>query len=329
MKSLAAIALLAAVHVPALAQAAAPVAAPGLMQLQQRDAKLFATGWRLVTGNARYCEGAAPAIGVLLHDAHAYGDPEAVRAQLGLSGDISVQAVAPGSPAERAGVAANDTLVSIEGRNVATAFPRGIPRWQRLIDIDAALNAALSDGKTELQMARTGAAAVRLGLEGTPACPTRFEVLDTGSRAVADGARVIFGRNFTGFGFPEDEFAAAVAHELAHNLLGHRERLDRDGRKRSLVRLTERDADRLTPWLLYNAGYDPRAAARFMRRWGPRYSHGIFRKRTHDGWDERVEFIETEIAWLEGVVEEHGAADWSRHFRREADGQVRPAAPGG
>ena len=36
--------------------------------------------------------------------------------------------------------------------------------------------------------------------------------------------------------------------------------------------------DRLMPWLLHNAGYDPAAAVRFMRTWGPKHGGWIFRK---------------------------------------------------
>ena len=139
-------------------------------------------------------------------------------------------------------------------------------------------------------------------------------MLDGGKRAVADGSRVIFGRDFAGFAYAEDEFAAAVAHELAHNLLRHRKMFDAVGRSQSLVRLTERDADRMMPWLLYNAGYDPRASVRFMTRWGPKYGGGLLRDRSHDGWDERVEFIEAEIATMEAALAETGKADWSQHF---------------
>jgi len=72
----------------------------------------------------------------------------------------------------------------------------------------------------------------------------------------------------------------------------------------------------LMPWLLANAGYDPAAATRFMKRWGPIHDGGIFRKRTHDGWDERVEFIEAERALIEELQQEEGV-DWRRHFTRE------------
>ncbi len=129
----------------------------------------------------------------------------------------------------------------------------------------------------------------------------------------------MIGARFPGFTYEEDIFAGVVAHELAHNLLGHTIWLDRNKRKRRNVRLTEREADRLMPWLLANAGYDPAAAYRFMTKWGKDHDLGIFRARTHDGWDERAEFIAAELPIISGLMASDGQADWSVYFRREID----------
>ena len=60
--------------------------------------------------------------------------------------------------------------------------------------------------------------------------------------------------------------AAVLAHEFAHNVLKHRAWHEANGgRKRASVRLTEREADRLSPWLLANAGLDPRGGVEFFK----------------------------------------------------------------
>lgn len=301
--------------------AAAPLAAAApdreLAELQARDRQLFAAGWKLASANAAFCERAAPSLGLSVLDAGGFGDPEGVRRQLGLSGDLAVGAVAPDSPAALAGIAPGDTLVALGGTPLAERFPRAKPAWQRLIEVTAALDDAASSGPVTLTLARPGTADRTVTLSGTPACPSRFEVLDSGGRAAAEGTRVIFGRSFPGFAYPEPEFAAAVAHELAHNLLRHRIALNDKGRSLGNTRLTEREADRLMPWLLANAGYDPEAAVRFMERWGPRHGGGLLRKRTHEGWDERSEAIRAEVAKVKAVVAAEGKADWARHFTRE------------
>jgi len=290
---------------------------PDLTELRTRDRQLFATGWRLASANAPFCQGASPALGLAVLDAGGFGDPDAVRRQLQLSGDLAVGAVGPGSPAQAAGVAGGDTLVALNGESLAQRFPRAKPAWQRLIDVTAALDAAASAGPVELTLARAGEPVRTVILRGTSACPSRFEVLDSGGKAAAEGTRVIFGRSFPGFAYPEAEFAAAVAHEFAHNLLRHRAALDADGRSLGNVRATEREADRLMPWLLANAGYEPEAATRFMERWGPRHGGGLFRKRTHEGWDERSDTIRAEVAKVQALMENEGKADWALHFTRE------------
>jgi predicted Zn-dependent protease len=116
---------------------------------------------------------------------------------------------------------------------------------------------------------------------------------------------------------PEDDLlAAALAHELAHNLLGHRARLDASGRSWSKVKATEREADRLSVWLLANAGYDPAAAVRFFERWGPKFDLGLLATPDHDGWKTRRATVAGEIANLRAAQAANGgAADWSRAFK--------------
>lgn len=296
---------------------AAPREDKALTELLAREARLFAVGWRLAAANAPFCQGARPALGLSVLDAGAFDDPAAVRRQLGLVGDLALGAVAPGSPAEAAGLRANDTLIAIDGAVLAERFPRRKPAWRRLIDVTAALDAAAAAGPVELAIARGAEAPRRLSIAGAAACPSRFEVLDGGGKAMAEGTRVIFGRGFPGFAYSEPEFAAAVAHELAHNLLRHRARLDAAGRSMGNVRVSEREADRLMPWLLANAGFEPAAATRFMERWGPRHDGGLFRNRNHEGWDERADTIRAEVAKVQGLMASEGKADWARHFARE------------
>ena len=308
-----ALALLLALTQPALAESREKNAAAALAALQQSDARLLAIGWRLAAGNAAYCSDAQPAVGLLLQDVAGYAEPEAMRKAAGIAGPIAVQAVAPGSPADAAGLRANDEILGIDGTMVAALPAAEEEDWRRLTRLHDAIDASLAaDGKVLVTLPNRG----NVTLEGVPACPSRFEIIG-GDGAAAEGARVVIGRKFVGLSYPEDEFAAAIAHEFAHNLLRHRVWLDRHGRKWRNVRATEREADRMMPWLLANAGYDPAAALRFMRRWGPNHGGGLFRKRTHEGWDERAEAIAAEIALVEAVRAPDGSADWSRHFVRK------------
>ena len=128
---------------------------------------------------------------------------------------------------------------------------------------------------------------------------------------------MLVGADFPGFAYPDDELAAALAHEMAHNLLGHIDYLARAGKGDNRGRNSERDADRLMPWLLANAGYDPSAASRMMRKYGPRYGGGLLRDRSHDGWDERVELIEAEVEKIKALGWKNGSnsIDWRTYFK--------------
>lgn len=289
-----------------------------LAQFQERDQRLQNVGWRLVSGNAPFCDRVKPAVGLQVIDVAGYGAPETVRSALGLERSFGVQNVAAGSPAARSGAFAYKREISRIGDEEPNAWPANKRLdWKRLaraydvIDAQAAEGGAVTIGFADGSETR---------VEAVPVCATRFELLTGSKKAAAEGARVLLGAQFPGFAWEEDEvFAGVVAHELAHNLLHHRDWLDRNTRKRKNVRLTEREADRLMPWLLANAGYDPAAAYRFMVRWGKSHDLGIFRKRTHDGWDERAEFIEAELPIIAELLEREGHADWSVHFRREID----------
>ena len=305
---------LALLPVPALADAARDRAS--LSRLQAEDLRLQAIGWKLAVANARFCE-AKPAVGLLLQDMANYAQPARMRAAAGIAGHIAVGVAVPGSPAALAGLVPNAEIVAIDGRAMADLPAAEAGDWRRLTGLHDAIDAALvRDGAVRLAW-REGDAVREATLAGIPACPTRFELLDSGGRAAADGSRVVIGRKFAGFGYAEDELAAALAHEFAHNLLAHRAWLKRAGRKAGNIRLTEREADRLMPWLLANAGYSPQAAVRFFRKWGPGNDGWIFRGPTHDGWDERVESIEAELPQVERLMASEGAADWRTYFRRE------------
>ena len=312
MKRATAIAALALAFTSGPALAVTPSLPPptALQHLRALDARVQSVGWRLVRGNAPFCRQVAPGIGLLLQDLASYVDPEGVLAALKAYGQIAVQAVAEGSPADRARID-GDFLEAVAGQSVA-ALPNVKPGdYARLAGLHDRIDAALaSNGQVELvRYAKT------LTIVGEPICVTRFEMLSSGSRAAADGRRVVIGRKLVET-FPEDELAAALAHELAHNLLGHRARLDASGRAWSKVKRTEREADRLSVWLLANAGYEPEASLRFFARWGPMTDLGPLSSPDHDRWKTRVRKITAEIAAMRAAMAKDpgGAANWARDF---------------
>lgn len=295
----------------------------GLNTLQQRDEQVQSIGWKLVTGNAPFCTSTRPAIGLLLQDVAAYGRPDAVRRAMNLSGDILVQARAAGSPAEQAGLPVFAEVLAIEEQSMRDLPAAGKERWQRLAGLHSKLDETLvARGEVEIVWRSAEGAPIVSTLVGRAACATNFEVIAGSRRASANGARVAIGSEFAGFAYPEELLAAAIAHEFAHNLLAHPAWLDENGRSQSHIRMTEREADRLMPWLLANGGYDPAVGERFMRKWGPGNDGGLFRGRTHDGWDERAGFIAAELPLIQRSIAARGGADWASDFVRD----IQPTA---
>ncbi len=289
---------------------------------QQYDQRLQDIGWRLVTGNAEFCADAIPSVGLQLQDIRSYGGPDVARAALGLTGDFAVQTAAQGSPSSGLNnMSANREILALDGEDLNRWPAEGRLDWKRLVRAHDFIDQQLAvRGALQIQFAD----GTEEEIVPVSACPTRFEVMGNSRRAVADGKRVIIGIEFPGFQYEEPLFAAAVAHEFAHNVLKHRAWLDTYKRKRRNIRMTEREADRLVPWLMANAGYDPRAAVEFMTKWGPQHDGGLFRGRTHDGWDERAEFILREVEQIEALMAREGKADWTQYFVREIDPSKPP-----
>ena len=283
---------------------------------QDADQRLQDTGWQLARANAPFCPRVVPSIGLQLQDMASYGAPAIARTALGLGGDFAVQTAARGSPAALAGsFTRNREVVRIVTLDPATIPAAARFEWQRLARLHDHIEAMLTEhGGIAITFADGETARV------TPVevCASRFELMGDGAKAVADGARVVIGVGFPAFAYPEEEvFAALVAHELAHNVLGHDAWLDRHGRSDRNVRRIEREADRLVPWLLANAGYDPAAGPRFMRRWGAKHDSGLKMRRKHEGWDERAKHMEREVPLVRDAMARTMRADWAALFRRE------------
>ena len=105
----------------------------------------------------------------------------------------------------------------------------------------------------------------------------------------------------------DDQLSAIFAHELAHSILHHRDRLSAAdvkkgllgefGRDRRLNREAEVEADLLSVHLLANAGIDPRVAPALWRsKFGRSLSGGLFHDPAHPSADARAEALEQEIA---------------------------------
>lgn len=287
---------------------AAPAAAQPVDELQQDDALVQTIGWRLSHANARFCPRGAPGIGLLLGDAQTFADPAAAHAAYGLKGDIAVAAVAADSPAEAAGLAANTEITAVSGTPIGPPPRKG--SWDRVWALQARLEqAAAQTGEVSLTLADGRVVTV----QAEPSCGVRFILDDGKDNAGATRRQVRIGReSLDRLGRDEAMIAAVLAHELAHAALDHETVLGPGERSTVAVRRTEREADRLSVWIMATAGYDPEAALRMIRLIGPR-GILVIPGASHGKASTRAREMAAEIAVMRAAPD----TDWALRFRRE------------
>jgi beta-barrel assembly-enhancing protease len=273
-------------------------APPGdLSPLVAADRRLVEVGRRLAKGGAGFCAGTVSNPGWTLADVEQYR-PEVragVKASLGIGALPTVVAVEPGGAAAQAGVQPGDALVSIDGQAIPPA-PSSRASRTRLALIERA-------APVETVTVSRGGRVLTLSLRPEPGCPSHFLIgRAKGLRGVSsDGRQVGVSPEMLDYVANDDELALVLAHELAHNILGHNKGVpafraagqDRSGLSK---KSREAEADRWALYLMARAGYDLNAAPGFWRRWGPKTSFGIFNAGTHPGWRDRAAAAQAEIA---------------------------------
>ncbi len=212
-----------------------------------------------------------------------------MQSQFGVSGFPTVQGVVPGSAAARASLYEGDVITAING----AAMPNAVTKKPRFDVVDAAtlaLETAFSKGPATLTLARN----VTVRLKPASACPSSFQVVPAAKlTATAAGRYVQLSSGIVDAARDDDELAFIIAHEMAHNVLEHKLRLDKQGRKAANVLATEIEADEFGLILMRGAGYDPHAAARFWAREGDRMDAGLFRDGTHLSPGKRTIFLQS------------------------------------
>lgn len=256
---------------------------PGLVRQEDR---LAAIAWRLTTGSAHWCPQTVPQPGWILGDQRRFDKRERPAAKLayatGGEGPF-IAAIAPGSPADHAGLARGTGIAAIDGQPIPTLGDGPTVR------IDA-VQVMLAAREPAVALIVTDDGGRRYALAPSPGCASGFRVERSGPQAAANGKLVRVTLRLAASVVADDELAAVVAHELAHNILRHPSELAGQ-RSVARVRATELDADRLSVWLLADAGYDPRAAIRFWER----HEKPLIRAATHPPRRERIAAIAAQI----------------------------------
>lgn len=295
---------------------AAGDAGPAGSFLRADDARVAEISYRLALAGAAHCPARYPLSGLAFHHLREYraDDRPALIAAYRLDLGIGILAVIGASPAAQAGLRAGDVIVRINGETVRAAPIAGAPApaaaWRGPIEAgEDQLEDALRIGPVRLSVLRDGSDVVPITLTSRSGCPARARLARSGqSNAFATGRHVILTTATLAFTGNDDELAVVLGHELAHVILGHPQRLEREGVPKGLlrgfgknagrIRATEEEADRLGLRLAWAAGYDVTAAIPFWRRYYARFD-GPQLFRTHPSLAARERLIAATLAELQ------------------------------
>lgn len=282
----------------ALLLAAAPANANQVVldQLRIYDETVGAIGYKLARDGVALCPASVvPLAGLRVHTLGQYGKAvqDDAKALFGLGDYPAILTLSNDSAAAQAGLKAGDWIVSINGTDLGSG-----PGYAGVERFDATLEAALVQPPARIVIERQGQRET-IDLTGIAGCASRVELIPGRKlNAVADGAVVQLTTGVIQEAQDDGELAFIIAHEMAHNILGHRKWLDQVGRSAANVRKAEIEADRLGLRLMRAAGYDPMAAARFWMRFGKKTGAGIFSDGSHLRTKDRVRLLTEEAQKL-------------------------------
>ena len=289
--------------------AAAPADVAAYQALAQQDLRLATIGYRLALANVPFCDRKTLSPGWVLHDEAQYPDNGLAKTAFIFRSPVSISSVVAGGEAAQLGLQAGDGIAAVDGIDVTGPnIVKNGRATARVAKIQTLLEAAFAKSGTAIVSMKTAAGPKDVKLQPSAICSSVFWV-DTKTKldAGADGVSVRVTQGLMTFAAADDaELAAVVAHEMAHNLLRHRDRLVATGGAKKQVLTTEIEADRLSVWLMQNAGYDPAAAVRFIERFGRKTSLGIFSDGSHLRWRNRQMLMQAEIVGMMQVDARNG-----------------------
>lgn len=213
-----------------------------LEDLVAKQARVARVGYRLAVGGAPLCgEKVAPLLGAAiarrydLVQTHAH--EEETEQALGLADEVKVVAIVEGSPADRGGLRVGDLILAVDGDST----PKTTQVFQGLRSSEA--------GEPTLRIGREGSQfdATLPRVEGC----SHGVLVQVASEASAqphdDRQDIVVLTGLVRFVRDDDELAIAIAHQMAHELLGTT--LPRHGSD-------EAAADRLGLFIAARAGFD-------------------------------------------------------------------------
>ena len=281
-------------------------AAAPLIALREMDQRVAAIAHPLAMANSDICPRTEAVAGFSVHtiDQYAPQHRKLVAETFSFSGTPVVLLVAPGGAADKAGLKVGDRIVALGGVPLK-AKPSRKSSYARTKAFEEQLEALLKVGPAVLRYERSGVEGEAV-IEPETGCVSRVQIIPSRRlNAAADGTYAQLTTGIVAFAADDDELALVVAHEMAHNILGHRAALDAQNVSRGLlkvfdgsagkIKVTEEEADYLALYLMARAGFDIAAAPRFWDRYGRATGPSFLSDGTHPGRGARMRAAEAAI----------------------------------
>lgn len=213
--------------------------------------------------------------GLVVHDLTQYAREwrPAVASAFSVREGIGILGIVPGSGADRASLQIDDEILAVGGVSVqdSKVWAQRMANYDRIDRFQSLLASAMSPGQTRLTIRRAGKV-LDVAITGRSGCGGLVKFVDSGSvNAWSDGTHVVLNRGLVDIAQDEDQLAFVIAHEMAHNILGHFGGSSRQSRalfgrlfNAASPRNSESQADLAAVALSRDSGYDPRGGVRFL-----------------------------------------------------------------
>lgn len=254
---------------------ASPAGAAGLSvrQLGEQQLRVATIGYRIAAANAQSCGRPEMMSGIVAHDLTQYplASRPLVSRAFSLHAGFGVLQIVPGSAADRGGLKIDDEILAVGNASVEDqpAIEGTRQSYTREDQFAGILSSALAKGPTPLLVRRAGQL-LHLTIQGQAGCGGNV-VLSTSSNlnAWSDGKRVMVTTAMMQQAANDDELAFVIAHEMAHNILGHAQNDSMGlfgmlGFGSGRVKRMEVDADSYAVPLMNAAGYSPFGGISFL-----------------------------------------------------------------
>ena len=245
----------------------------------QRDlVTLGRVEWQMRRSSVDRCPKTAAAAGIVIDYAGAYneGDRPLVRQETGLGNLPQIIAVAPGSPADMAGIRAGDEITALDGKTTREFLTAASDPALLADEIQDRISARKPSSEITFSIVRNDrqlAVPIRLAA----VCSARFILkADDTISAHSDGEHVAVTTGIMAFAKGDDELALITGHELAHVIADGGRRTGLFGRRK-----IEDRADLLGAEIAHCAGFDVPRAVDFWTRFRKHDWLGFLRGPSH------------------------------------------------